>query len=77
MIKGRQILAARTLLRMPLRRLSTLTWLSPMLITQAENETASLTDQQAETVQHALEAAGIIFVEENGKGPGVRLRKQR
>jgi predicted transcriptional regulator len=48
-----------------------------MLITQAENETASLTDQQAETVQHALEAAGIIFVEENGKGPGVRLRKQR
>ena len=24
----------------------------------------------------ALEAAGIIFIEENGEGPGVRLRKQ-
>jgi hypothetical protein len=24
----------------------------------------------------ALEAAGIIFVEENGEGPGVRLRKK-
>jgi hypothetical protein len=23
----------------------------------------------------ALEAAGVIFVEENGDGPGVRLRK--
>ena len=25
----------------------------------------------------ALEAAGVIFVEENGEGPGVRLRKER
>lgn len=26
-------------------------------------------------VKAALEAAGVIFVEENGEGPGVRLRK--
>jgi ribosome-binding protein aMBF1 (putative translation factor) len=26
-------------------------------------------------IQNALEAAGVIFVEENGDGPGVRLRK--
>jgi len=26
-------------------------------------------------VRAALEAAGVIFVEENGEGPGVRLRK--
>jgi len=26
-------------------------------------------------VRRALEAAGVIFVEENGDGPGVRLRK--
>ena len=25
----------------------------------------------------ALEAAGIIFIDENGEGPGVRLRKSR
>jgi hypothetical protein len=25
----------------------------------------------------ALEAAGVIFVEENGDGPGVRLRKAK
>jgi predicted transcriptional regulator len=26
-------------------------------------------------IRRALEAAGVIFVEENGEGPGVRLRK--
>ncbi len=26
-------------------------------------------------IQTALEAAGVIFVAENGEGPGVRLRK--
>jgi len=28
-------------------------------------------------IQKALEAAGVIFVAENGEGPGVRLRKTR
>ncbi len=26
-------------------------------------------------LQHALEAAGVIFIASNGDGPGVRLRK--
>lgn len=30
-----------------------------------------------EKIIAALEKAGIIFVAENGEGPGVRLRKQR
>ena len=29
----------------------------------------------ADAIQRALEAAGVVFVEENGHGPGVRLRK--
>jgi transcriptional regulator with XRE-family HTH domain len=28
-----------------------------------------------EAIQHALEAAGVEFIPENGGGPGVRLRK--
>lgn len=28
-------------------------------------------------IERALEAAGVIFVEENGEGPGVRLKKER
>jgi len=30
-----------------------------------------------EKMQRALESAGVIFVAENGEGPGVRLRKGR
>ncbi|MER8838472.1 helix-turn-helix domain-containing protein [Mesorhizobium sp. M0913] len=34
-------------------------------------------DRTLEDVRAALEAAGVIFVNENGEGPGVRLRKAR
>jgi hypothetical protein len=30
-----------------------------------------------EALQQALEAAGVIFIAENGEGPGVRLKKER
>ncbi len=29
-----------------------------------------------DAIQAALEAAGVIFVPENGEGPGVRLKKE-
>ena len=32
-------------------------------------------DRTLNDLQAALEAAGVIFVDENGEGPGVRLRK--
>jgi hypothetical protein len=28
-------------------------------------------------LKEALEAAGVIFIDKNGEGPGVRLRKDR
>lgn len=28
-------------------------------------------------IRGALEAAGVIFIDENGEGPGVRLRKDQ
>ena len=36
----------------------------------AEPRTATLT-----VMRQAIEAAGVIFIAENGEGPGVRLRK--
>lgn len=30
-----------------------------------------------EKMRKAIEEAGVIFIEENGEGPGVRLRKNR
>lgn len=44
-------------------------------ITNIEGERASHGPTIA-TVRRALEDAGVIFVPENGEGPGVRLRKQ-
>ncbi|MET4691245.1 hypothetical protein ABIA13_005753 [Sinorhizobium fredii] len=29
-----------------------------------------------QAIRSALEAAGVIFIDENGEGPGVRLRKK-
>ncbi len=36
-----------------------------------------LKERTLEALQRALEQAGIEFLEENGGGPGVRLRKRR
>jgi hypothetical protein len=30
-----------------------------------------------DAIRSALEKAGVIFVEENGEGPGVRLKKKK
>jgi len=32
-------------------------------------------EQALDAIRSALEAAGVIFIDENGEGPGVRLRK--
>lgn len=36
-----------------------------------------LKPRTVEAIQRAFEEAGVIFVDENGEGPGVRLRKER
>jgi hypothetical protein len=33
--------------------------------------------ENVQKVQQALEDAGVIFIDEDDEGPGVRLRKQR
>jgi hypothetical protein len=42
----------------------------------AEDEIA-LTAANILAIRNALEAAGVEFIDENGGGPGVRLRKGR
>jgi hypothetical protein len=42
----------------------------------AENET-SMTAANDLAVRRALETAGVEFIDENGGGPGVRLRHRR
>jgi len=42
---------------------------------EASNGPAAGLANNVSAVKHALEAAGVEFIAENGGGPGVRLRK--
>ena len=41
------------------------------------DSTTALTTANNEAIRRALENAGVEFIDENGSGPGVRLRKSR
>ena len=72
-----QMRAARSLIRWSAEDLARETALSVTTIRRAElseGET-SMTAANDLAVRRALEAAGVVFIDENGDGPGVRLRK--
>jgi transcriptional regulator with XRE-family HTH domain len=66
---------ARVALGLGVRDLATLASVSPNTIARLERG-EELREQTLSAIRVALEAAGVIFVEENGEGPGVRLRKR-
>ena len=73
-----QIRAARALLRWSaedLARESTLGVTTIRRAELAEGET-SMTTANDLVVRRTLEAAGVEFIDENGGGPGVRLKKR-
>ena len=77
MISPAQIRAARGLLDVNQTKVSE--WASISVATLKRVESASEIRGAADTlwkIQQALEAAGIEFIDENGGGPGVRLRKR-
>ena len=73
-----QIRAARSLIRWTAEDLAAASALSVATIRRAElkeNQTA-LTSANDLAIRRALESAGVEFMDENGGGPGVRLRKR-
>ena len=72
-----QIRAARSLIRWSAEDLATRSSLSVATIRRAEltDSETSMTAANDLAVRRALEAAGVEFIDENGGGPGVRLRK--
>ena len=73
-----QIRAARGLLGWSQTVLATGAGLALQTVIRLETgRGARVSTEAAAKMVAALEAAGIIFVEENGEGPGVRLKKQR
>jgi transcriptional regulator with XRE-family HTH domain len=65
---------ARAALNIGVRELAAMADVSTNTITRLERGEA-LYQRTIETIRTALEAAGVIFIDENGEGPGVRLRK--
>ena len=71
-----QIRAARHLASLSQADIAGATGLSLPTVKRAESErVVSVSEDAIAAIRAALEAAGVIFVEENGDGPGVRLRK--
>ncbi len=76
-LTGRQIAAARTLLGLNQPELAERSKISAATLKRMEASPGPVggLPNNVEAVQRALEAAGVIFIEQNGDGPGVRLRK--
>ena len=74
-----QIRAARALLRWSAEDLARESALGVATIRRAEltEDETSMTAANDLAVRRALEAAGVEFIDENGGGPGVRLRKRQ
>jgi predicted transcriptional regulator len=78
MISSEQIRAARALLRWEQKDLAASSKVSLPSIKRLESQPGLLAAQPRtiDALVGALEAAGVVFVAENGEGPGVRLRKK-
>lgn len=78
MLTGEQIRAARALTRMEQASLADASGISLPTIKRLEKMVGPISaNTGTETaLKKALEGAGVIFIEENGEGPGVRLRKK-
>ena len=74
-----QIRAARALLRWSAEDLARESAVGVTTIRRAEltEIQTSMTTANDLAVRRALEAAGVEFIDENGGGPGVRLRKRQ
>jgi hypothetical protein len=77
-LSSAQIRAARALLRWSAADLARESALGVNTVRRAEvaeGET-SLTAANEQALRRALEGAGVEFIQENGGGPGVRLKKR-
>jgi len=78
LLSSAQIRAARALLRWSAQDLARESALGVNTIRRAEvaEQNISLTVANELAIRRALEAAGVVFIDENGGGPGVRLRER-
>ncbi len=77
MVKSEQLRAARALLGLSQADVGAAAGLSVPTIKRLERgKGPAVTADARQKLAAALEAAGVVFVPENGEGVGVRLRKR-
>ncbi len=78
-LRSELIRAARALLRWEQRDLAEASSVSLPTIKRLESKPGMMVAHMSTTaaLRNALVAAGIEFIDENGGGPGVRLRKRQ
>jgi DNA-binding transcriptional regulator YiaG len=69
--------AARALLSITQTELADAANLGLSTVVDFERERRQVSPLAIEAIRHALKRAGVEFIDENGGGPGVRLRKRQ
>ena len=79
MVTTRQIKAARALLSWSQADLAERSGISEPTVARLESADGELGGREdtAQRLRAAIEAAGVEFIDENGGGPGVRLKKAK
>lgn len=75
MITPEQCRAARALLDWTQLDLANEAKVSDFTVRNFERRRAALKESTAQLVRMIFEANGVVFIDENGGGPGVRLKK--
>lgn len=70
-----QCRAARALINWPQPQLAEAAGLGLSSVVDFEKDRRKVSNGAVERIKVALEAAGVVFLPENGNGPGVALRK--
>jgi predicted transcriptional regulator len=79
MLRSEVLRAARALVRWEQRDLAEASAVSLPTIKRLESQPGTISAHASTVValRRALEGAGVEFIEENGGGPGVRLRRRQ
>jgi transcriptional regulator with XRE-family HTH domain len=72
-----QCRAGRALLDMSQTQLAELANLGLSTVVDFERKRRQVSEASVNAILDALKQAGVIFIDENGGGPGVRLRKRQ
>ena len=71
-----QIRAARALVGLSQSEVAAMTGRTTKTIRRAETDVSDVAEETITAIRAALEAAGVVFLPENGNGPGVALKKE-